>query len=60
MDVSTLYYYVQPVEVPIPYKTKKLEKKFWLHVPDVLVFRNGYPPLLYQIKEAPDVVLNIK
>ncbi|MGF9645011.1 hypothetical protein AAIH69_18590 [Paenibacillus sp. MABNS29] len=60
VDVSTLYYYVQPVEVPIPYKTKKLEKKFWLHVPDVLVFRNGYPPLLYQIKEAPDVVHNIK
>ncbi|MEC0105357.1 hypothetical protein P4H27_00225 [Paenibacillus taichungensis] len=56
VDVSTLRYYVQPLEVPIPFINKKGEKKYWLHVPDVLVFRNGYQPLLYQIKEAPDDV----
>jgi hypothetical protein len=54
VDVSTLHYYVQPIEVPIPYKTKSFERKYWLHVPDVIVFRKGYQPLLYQIKEAPD------
>ncbi|PPQ46046.1 hypothetical protein C5G87_25915 [Paenibacillus peoriae] len=54
VDVSTLRYYVQPIEVPIPFITKNGERKYWLHVPDVVVFRKGYQPLLYQIKEAPD------
>lgn len=54
VDMSTQRYYVQPVEVSIPFSTKKGVRKFWLHVPDVVVFRKGYLPLLYQIKESPD------
>ncbi|OPH56194.1 hypothetical protein BC351_28925 [Paenibacillus ferrarius] len=53
LDHETIRYYVQPVEVPIPILSKIGDKKFWQHVPDVLVFRNGSKPLLYQIKEAP-------
>ncbi|PPA83585.1 hypothetical protein C4A75_14665 [Brevibacillus laterosporus] len=30
-----------------------LNKKYWNHVPDVLVFRENSAPLLYQIKESP-------
>ncbi|MGW7162647.1 hypothetical protein [Paenibacillus taichungensis] len=54
VDVSILRYYVQPIEVPIPYSTAKGERKYWLHVPDVIVFRKGKSPFLYQIKESPD------
>jgi len=54
VDVSTIRYYVQPIEVPIPFISKNGERKYWLHVPDVVVFRKGYMPLLYQIKESPE------
>ncbi|WP_338540622.1 hypothetical protein [Paenibacillus tundrae] len=54
VDVFIVRYYVQPIEVPIAYTTKGGERKYWPHVPDVLVFRAGYQPILYQIKESPD------
>lgn len=56
LDASTIRYYVQPVEVSIPVLSMDENKKSWKHVPDVLVFRNGSKPLLYQIKESPEDV----
>lgn len=53
VDALTLRYYVQPIEVKIPLKKLNSQRQFWIHVPDVLVFRNDYKPLLYQIKEEP-------
>ncbi|WP_409303946.1 TnsA endonuclease N-terminal domain-containing protein [Peribacillus sp. SCS-155] len=52
LDPQTVRYYVQPVEVAIPYYTKDRDKGFWTHVPDVLVFRAEEPPSLFQIKES--------
>jgi len=56
LDVSTIRYYVQPIEVSIPVLSTVENNKSWKHVPDVLVFRNGSKPLLYQIKESPEDV----
>jgi hypothetical protein len=50
LDPKTIRYYEQPVEVPIVNLTKDNELSVWAHVPDVLVFRQGNKPLLYQIK----------
>jgi hypothetical protein len=44
-------YYIQPVEIKIPYLDNNLNKKNWTHVPDVLVYKNGAMPYLYQVKE---------
>lgn len=38
----------------MPHLDSTGQKKEWKHVPDVLVFRQGYIPQLYQIKESPD------
>lgn len=46
-------YYVQPLEIDIPYLSKEGDIKKWVHVPDVLVFANGYRPTIFQIKETP-------
>lgn len=46
-------YYVQPLEIEIPYLSKEGEVKKWVHVPDVLVFADGYKPTIFQIKETP-------
>lgn len=54
LDSSTIRYYVQPVEVPVSVQTSTGELKEWIHVPDVLVFRQGYSPLLFQVKYDPD------
>lgn len=54
-DQSVVRYYVQPVEVNFSYLSKEGDKKKWVHVPDVLVFRNCSRPLLYQIKESLDL-----
>ncbi|OCT16708.1 hypothetical protein A8709_08555 [Paenibacillus pectinilyticus] len=54
LDTEVQRYYVQPVEVGMRYLDSEGQKKEWQHVPDVLVFRQGYSPLLYQIKESPD------
>jgi len=54
LDILTKRYYVQPVKVPVPYYDSNGVVRCWEHVPDVLVFRQGQLPCLYQIKEAPD------
>lgn len=56
LDVSTIRYYVQPIEVSIPVLSTVENNKSWKHVPDVLVFRNGSKPFLFQIKESPEDV----
>jgi hypothetical protein len=53
LDPSTIRYYVQPVEIPIQFLTSTGEQRDWFHVPDVLVFRQGHTPLLYQVKYDP-------
>jgi hypothetical protein len=54
LDTDVCRYYVQPVEVGMRHLDSEGQKKEWQHVPDVLVFRQGYNPQLYQIKESPD------
>ncbi|WP_394581218.1 TnsA endonuclease N-terminal domain-containing protein [Cytobacillus firmus] len=51
LDLSTVRYYVQPVEVPIKFLDGNKDIKYWNHTPDVLVFRKTGKPVLYQIKE---------
>nr|WP_245243448.1 TnsA endonuclease N-terminal domain-containing protein [Mesobacillus selenatarsenatis] len=51
LDLSTIRYYVQPVEVPIKYYDENEDIQYWYHVPDVLVFRKMGKPILFQIKE---------
>lgn len=46
IDLDVARYYVQPIRVPM-----MTDKKEWVHVPDVLVFRERFQPLLFQIKE---------
>lgn len=46
-------YYVQPVEIEIPYLSGDGDRKGWIHIPDVLVFGNGFKPMIFQIKETP-------
>ncbi|BDH63550.1 hypothetical protein MTP04_36800 [Lysinibacillus sp. PLM2] len=46
-------YYVQPLEIEVPFLTKEGDRKSWIHVPDVLVFGNGFKPTIFQIKESP-------
>jgi hypothetical protein len=45
LDRAVSRYYVQPVEIPVNSGEGK-----WYHTPDVLAFRHGYRPLLYQVK----------
>lgn len=52
LDQAVIRYYVQPIEVPMP-KSNDIGNE-WLHVPDVLVFRTGSIPYLYQIKNDPN------
>jgi hypothetical protein len=54
LDHSVMRYYVQPVEVKFRSLKNDGDIKEWVHVPDVLVFRNGSTPFLYQIKENPN------
>ena len=58
LDKLTIRYYVQPVEVEVGFVDKNGEKKNWPHVPDVLIFRQGLPPMLIQIKGDNDVNTN--
>ncbi|MCX7922293.1 MAG: hypothetical protein N3B21_09825 [Clostridia bacterium] len=51
LDRQVIRYYVQPVEVNISILNDEGEIKTWIHIPDVLVFRNGSDPTLYQIKD---------
>ncbi|WP_187393468.1 TnsA endonuclease N-terminal domain-containing protein [Bacillus sp. E214] len=51
LDNSVIRYYEQPINVPIStFDNNSMEVKMWYHVPDVLVFRSGHKPHLYQIK----------
>jgi hypothetical protein len=51
LDTQTVRYYDQPVEIPIKIFDEKLKQmEEWIHIPDVLVFRNNSIPELYQIK----------
>jgi hypothetical protein len=55
LDPFTERYYVQPVEIDIPYYDKEGDLCSWAHIPDVLVFRSGNQPCLYQIKSSKEV-----
>ncbi|WDL98898.1 hypothetical protein [Alicyclobacillus sp. ALC3] len=54
LERDTVRYYVQPVRIHVPYTDDFGNLKSWTHVPDVLVFREGSIPHLYQTKESPD------
>ncbi|WP_339205256.1 hypothetical protein MHH56_29890 [Paenibacillus sp. FSL K6-3182] len=54
LEINVARYYVQPVRIHIPYSDNNGNLKSWLHVPDVLVFRDGFVPHLYQIKHSPN------
>ncbi|MBB6023588.1 hypothetical protein HNR77_004689 [Paenibacillus sp. JGP012] len=49
LDPKTVRYYVQPINVPVSFISNQ-ELKVYEHVPDVLVYRTGYPPMLFQVK----------
>lgn len=51
LDNATKRYYPQPVAIDIPYTDEDGNKKTWSHISDVLVFRQGMMPVLYQVKE---------
>ncbi|NQX62209.1 hypothetical protein [Paenibacillus qinlingensis] len=51
LDTEVTRYYVQPIEVEMEYLDSEGQKKVWHHVPDVLVFRQGVEPQLFQIKD---------
>lgn len=51
LDKKTVRYYVQPMEIEIKYRDRTGIEKSWIHVPDVLVFRDNMRPSLYQVKD---------
>ncbi|QQE78388.1 hypothetical protein [Alicyclobacillus sp. SO9] len=53
LDHHTIRYYVQPLRIHVPYRDDLGNLKSWVHVPDVLVFREGSIPQLYQSKAFP-------
>ncbi|MFF0830695.1 hypothetical protein ACFYU8_28015 [Brevibacillus sp. NPDC003359] len=59
LDQASMRYYVQPINVPMKNLNKDGDLKQWFHVPDVLVFRQGSVPHLYQIKNSPDIETEI-
>ncbi len=56
LDRQTIRYYVQPVKISIKQVDDAGRINNWIHVPDVLVFRNESKPMLFQIKDSPDEV----
>lgn len=54
LDINVVRYYVQPVRIDVPYNDDNGNLKSWVHVPDVLVFRDGFAPHLFQIKNSLD------
>jgi hypothetical protein len=42
LDIRTIRYYVQPVKISIKQITDNGQIKHWIHVPDVLVYRDGF------------------
>lgn len=53
IDTEVIRYYVQPIEVPV-----FDGKEEWIHVPDVLAFKQRCNPLLYQVKLEPEATHN--
>ncbi|MEK5061495.1 hypothetical protein MHB81_24500 [Paenibacillus sp. FSL H7-0326] len=53
LDKEVIRYYVQPIEVEMETLDPEGQKHVWNHVPDVLVYKQGYAPQLFQIKESP-------
>ncbi|MBU3198155.1 TnsA endonuclease N-terminal domain-containing protein [Clostridium estertheticum] len=51
LDVKTIRYYIQPSEINISCLDNVGNKKNWVHIPDVLVFRQDSLPVLYQVKD---------
>lgn len=51
LDPKVVRYYEQPVEIPVRFLGHNGVLERWIHVPDVLVFREGSVPWLVQIKE---------
>jgi hypothetical protein len=56
LDPQTIRYYEQPVIVPINKLTNAHILSEVGHVPDVLTFREGFCPYLFQIKGGNDIV----
>ena len=51
LDNSVIRYYEQPVIVPISIlDNHTMQYSIWNHIPDVLVYRYGCKPHLYQVK----------
>lgn len=53
LDPKTVRYYPQPLEISMSGRDKSGLLKTWPHYPDVLVFRQGNVPILFEIKESP-------
>lgn len=60
LDRATIRYYPQPLFIDISHLDNMGNVVTWKHVTDVLVFRNGYKPHLYQVKENLDDSRKIK
>lgn len=56
LDPLIIRYYEQPVKVPLIKLTEDYELKKKVHVPDVLTFRQGSRPDLFQIKGGNKIV----
>ncbi|QED46009.1 TnsA endonuclease N-terminal domain-containing protein [Cytobacillus dafuensis] len=50
LDPNVIRYYEQPVQVPIFHYDKDGQLDSWIHIPDVLIFRQGEKPILAQVK----------
>lgn len=59
IDNDILRYYPQPVEIPLVALSKNGKIHRWVHVPDVLVFRQTQSPYLFQVKESPNNLSNL-
>jgi hypothetical protein len=46
IDTAVVRYYVQPIEIQMQSLNFEGQTRQWKHIPDVLVYRQGYKPLL--------------
>lgn len=56
LDPKTVRYYPQPLEIPMSGRNQHGRFNTWSHFPDVLVFRQGNPPSLFEVKESPELL----
>ncbi len=54
LDPRTVRYYPQPLEISMSGRDKSGRLNTWPHYPDVLVFRQGNVPSLFEMKESPE------